>query len=425
MITRTKTKTAGLLFVFVFTFHFSPFTSFAQPRVLFIGNSYTEVNNLPQMTADVARSMGFEMTYSSNTPGGCTFSQHCTNQSMALIRQGGWDFVVLQEQSQLPSFPQSQVEDEVLPYAAQLVQAVYASSPCAEPMFYMTWGRRDGDTQNARYFPVLGSYEGMDSMLCLRYLYMAETNDASVCPVGRVWRHLREEHPDIELYQSDGSHPSIAGTYASACAFAVMFFHGNPEDILFVPSGLPDADATIIREAVHDVVYSHDQRWHRPRPQIIIDETSTDGFSATLTLHPRHADSLLVDFGDGFRFTTLDTLLQHTYTDTGIYNVTLVAMRHCMTDTATTTVHITDSDSVGIAQCRVHNLQLSILPNPSSSRPVVLLDDIPVNNTRISVITPDGKRIPFSTMDETTSAGVYLISVKTERGGITGRFLKQ
>ena len=38
------------------------------PNVLFIGNSYTEVNNLPQMTADVARSMGQSFTWSSNTP---------------------------------------------------------------------------------------------------------------------------------------------------------------------------------------------------------------------------------------------------------------------------------------------------------------------------------------------------------------------
>ena len=45
--------------------------AFAQDskRVLFIGNSYTEVNNLPQMVANVAQSMGDEVVYNSNTPG--------------------------------------------------------------------------------------------------------------------------------------------------------------------------------------------------------------------------------------------------------------------------------------------------------------------------------------------------------------------
>ena len=93
-------------------------------RVLFIGNSYTEVNNLPDLVQRVAESAGDVLEYQSNTPGGCTFQQHCTNRSMELVRQGGWDVVVLQEQSQLPSFPQSQVEVELFPYAQQLVAAV-------------------------------------------------------------------------------------------------------------------------------------------------------------------------------------------------------------------------------------------------------------------------------------------------------------
>ena len=415
-----RTNTAGLFFVFVFVFIN---VSFAQPRVLFIGNSYTEVNNLPQMTADVARSMGFEMVYSSNTPGGCTFSQHCTNQSMALIRQGGWDFVVLQEQSQLPSFPQSQVEAEVFPYAAQLVQAVYAASPCANPMFYMTWGRRDGDTQNARYFPVLGTYEGMDSMLCMRYLYMAEANDASVCPVGRVWRHLREEHPDIELYQSDGSHPSIAGTYAAACAFAVMFFHGNPQNIRFIPTGLPEEDASVIREAVHDVVYAHQLRWHRPQPQVIIDEISTDGNSATIAIQTLNTDSLFVDFGDDFHLTTLDTLLQHSYADTGIYILSLIAMHRCMADTTTATVHIAPADSVSITQWPTPNDHLSIFPNPSTLLPAIMLNGENVND-HATVVTPEGRTLPFSALRDDSPTGVYLILVQDGDRIIQQKFVK-
>ena len=92
---------------------------FAQvhPRVLFVGNSYTQVNNLPQMVSDIALSMGDTMTYASNTPGGCTFEMHCHNQSMTMICEGGWDFVVLQEQSQLPAFPMDSVELYVFPFA--------------------------------------------------------------------------------------------------------------------------------------------------------------------------------------------------------------------------------------------------------------------------------------------------------------------
>ena len=120
-----------------------------QRQVLFVGNSYVYVNDLPQMLANVAESMGDEAVCESNTPGGCTFSQHCQNHSMDLIRQGGWDVVVLQEQSQYPSFPQWQVEQQVFPYAARLVDSAYAANPCVEPMFFMTWGRKNGDHDNA------------------------------------------------------------------------------------------------------------------------------------------------------------------------------------------------------------------------------------------------------------------------------------
>src|SRR4051812_10943292 len=81
---------------------------FSQPqtfRVLFIGNSYTYVNNLPQIVADVASSMGDSLIFDSYTIGGYTLEQHfadtnCTNK----IKAGGWDYVILQEQSQLPAF---------------------------------------------------------------------------------------------------------------------------------------------------------------------------------------------------------------------------------------------------------------------------------------------------------------------------------
>ena len=312
-------------------------------RVLFVGNSYVYTNNLPAMIADMAASMGDQLQHTSNTPGGCTFQQHCTNQSMTLIQQGGWDAVILQEQSQYPSFPQSQVEAEVFPYAAQLVNAIYAASPCAEPMFFMTWGRRDGDQQNAQFFPILETYEGMDSMLCLRYTQMAADNDAALCPVGRVWRLLRTEHPEIELYSSDGSHPSMAGTYAAACAFYTLLFHRDPSELQY-DAGLNRDVATTIRTAASRIVWSSNQpdpQWLRPSPTASFD-SSIFNFQLSIFNFSTHADSLFWDFGDGATASTsadIDTIT-HTYSDTGDFTVTLVASRHCMTDTATLDIHI-------------------------------------------------------------------------------------
>ena len=241
-------------------------------RVFFVGNSYTQVNNLPNMVAEIAQNMGDEMIYASNTPGGCTFEMHCSNASMGKICQGGWDFVVLQEQSQLPAFPIEQVEEMVYPFAAQLVDSIYAFNPDGEAMFFMTWGRKNGDTEFGPMYPLMSTYEGMDSLLYARYMYMAEANDASVSPVGRVWHYLRDYHGEIELYMPDESHPSLAGSYAAACTFYTMLFGHDPDSITY-DADLSSKTAHLIRSAVHDVVFDSLWKWQRPDPSTLPSES--------------------------------------------------------------------------------------------------------------------------------------------------------
>jgi hypothetical protein len=102
---------------------------------------------------------------------------------------------------------------------------------------------------------------GMDSLLNLRYSMMAESNMAELAPVGAVWRYLRENKPSLNLYQSDESHPSLAGSYAAACTFYSLFFRKDPT-LISVDAGLPAQDAEAIRLASKNVVYSDFERWH-------------------------------------------------------------------------------------------------------------------------------------------------------------------
>ena len=176
-----------------------------ETKALFLGNSYTYYNQMPQMVSDIAESMGEELVTASNTPGGYTFEGHTTNlASLALIEEGNWDFVILQEQSQIPSFPVAQVANESLPYAEALNDLIETYNPCSETVFYMTWGRENGDAGNCEFWPPICTYEGMDDLLAASYLTMADDNEAIVSPVGRVWRWIRENHPDLNLYDSHG-----------------------------------------------------------------------------------------------------------------------------------------------------------------------------------------------------------------------------
>ncbi len=115
-------------------------------EVLFIGNSYTYANNLPDLLKQIALSFGDTLLHDSSTPGGATFNVHSTSaQTFSKINQQQWDYVVLQAHSQEPSFSSSQVANDTYPYAQQLVSLIAANDSCTEPIFFMTWGRKYGD----------------------------------------------------------------------------------------------------------------------------------------------------------------------------------------------------------------------------------------------------------------------------------------
>ncbi|MCQ2263809.1 MAG: T9SS type A sorting domain-containing protein [Bacteroidales bacterium] len=232
-------------------------------KVLFIGNSYVYTNDLPLMLKTLAQGCGHELEYSQSTPGGCFFQQHLNNPSTTnLIAAGGWDHVILQEQSQTPAFPIGQVQSQCFPYAQQLCEKIRQITPDANIVFYMTWGRKIGDATNCPNYPPLCTYEGMDSLLYERYMMMAEQNHTAVSPVGRVWRVLRTQHPEIELYNSDESHPSQAGTYAAAVTFYTILFRQSPTCITNDMS-VNAAAAQAIRQTVENVVYDSLDYWYQ------------------------------------------------------------------------------------------------------------------------------------------------------------------
>lgn len=108
-------------------------------RVLFIGNSYTLNNNLPDITADVAASAGDELIYGTAAFASYTLQLHSENSTtLSMIHQGGWDYVVLQEFSQNPSEPLAWVQTNVFPYVQYLDNEINTYNPGVETMFYMT-----------------------------------------------------------------------------------------------------------------------------------------------------------------------------------------------------------------------------------------------------------------------------------------------
>jgi len=233
-------------------------------NVLFIGNSYTFYNNLPTIISSIANSMGDFLNTEESLVGGSTLQNHANNNNTTnLIMMGDWDYVVLQEQSQYPSFPLWQVEQDVFPYASQLNDLIHQYNECGNTVFFMTWGRENGDQSNCQNWPPVCTYEGMDDLLRERYMTMANNNNALVSPVGAVWRFIRESGYNIDLYSTDESHPSLLGSYVAGICFYTTLFQKNPLDIPWNSDlGISESNAQLIKETVKQVVYDSLEEWY-------------------------------------------------------------------------------------------------------------------------------------------------------------------
>ena len=304
----------------------------AQERVLFIGNSYTAANSLPTMVAALASSVNQNLACSQQTLGGATLYQHAqSNATYSKLASQSWDYVVLQAQSQEPSFPYSQFSSQTLPYAIELVDSIRSIAPCAQPVFFRTWGRENGDQFNCAAFPPLCTYEGMDSMLHRHYSLMADTTDAYLSPVGSVWKHIRDTDSTINLYTSDGSHPSLAGTYAAACTFFTVITRMDPNSITDDQNLNPGVAATI-RQATKDVVYDSLSVWGVGAYDTQAGFTATmSNDTLTYTDTSVFADSVHYDFGDGNFSATPDGI--HAYGQDDFFTVTQYAYRCGKVDT--------------------------------------------------------------------------------------------
>lgn len=207
-------------------FLFMTLAAFAEDpqRVLFIGNSYTGVNKLPDVFLEVVKDSGRPApVVKSSTPGGRTLKQHLgIAGSMKLIDEGGWDVVVLQGQSQEPAIAEvdEAVRKEFVESAAELCKRVRAKSPKARIFFYETWARHTDYWTAAKKGPDVGANpKEMQARLRKWYGVVAKDNGATFVPCGDAWELNYASASPLRLHTKDHSHPEFVGTYLNALIF--------------------------------------------------------------------------------------------------------------------------------------------------------------------------------------------------------------
>jgi hypothetical protein len=197
-------------------------------HILFIGNSFTSYHDMPAIVEKMAREAGEDVRVTMLATGGYTLQNHFEDQNaLAVIDSRVWDDVVLQEQSQRFAFRQDWVTQNSFPYGEALANHIRKRSPKVRLYWYETWGYRNGDVENCAampHLPWLCNYQGMQAQIHVNMTEMARRTRADLVEVGTKWQQHLQQHPQIELYDADGMHPSPTGSQLAAHAFYSELF---------------------------------------------------------------------------------------------------------------------------------------------------------------------------------------------------------
>jgi len=176
-------------------------TSSTDFNILFIGNSHSRVNNLPNLVKILIETgMQDKNVDAQVAPYSGFLAEHLAiGSTKDLVESRAWTHVILQAQkyssSGLYSYPTTAAENWIR----------IAKARNATPLLFPEWPRRGNFEEGQRVYDL--------------HLYIASQEPACVAPIGLVWDQVITTHPSIVLHAPDGNHSSLAGALLTSYVF--------------------------------------------------------------------------------------------------------------------------------------------------------------------------------------------------------------
>ncbi len=175
-------------------------------KVLFLGNSHTFFNDMPQIFKNICAEKGKDVEVGMLAHPGVTYGWHYnqfTDLRFALL-WGGYDYIVMQQAAHSPC-PE---KEETLADGKKIIELARANG--VTPIQTMPWAeKRDPDHQKGMYDI---------------YNTLAEETGVKLTVAGNVFEDVFYNYPEIDMYYEDGEHASPYGSYTIAmAAYAAIF----------------------------------------------------------------------------------------------------------------------------------------------------------------------------------------------------------
>ncbi len=215
-------------------------------NILALGNSFSFYKAPVWMLKEIARSQGHQMDLRMNVKGGQTFAQHMNLEfSRTAVEKGGYDYAILQDQSQQHSKYYQSQSASILAGTKDLMKYITENSPGCKVILENTWSYSTSD------YSGFGSFEAFDNALSEGGKMLAEATGAILSPIWAGFAKGREAGYD--MYHTDLKHQGEYGAYVKAC-INYLVLYGTPFDANVSDCNLPPKVAANLRKFAEEIV---------------------------------------------------------------------------------------------------------------------------------------------------------------------------
>ena len=387
-------------------------------KVLFIGNSITYYNNMPQMFCDLANDKGRNVIASIHAPGGSGIVDHYVSTALYhTIRDENWDIVVIQpgsSESAGVSFP----VDTTVKRANQLLDSIYKYNKCAKVYLYeIPYGIPANGGYN-QYFTVQQMFR--DSVT-----KMADKLKLQMLPAGECVRTYYSKYQNLLLHSSiNDIHPNANGSFMIAASFYAGIFQDSTFGASYYSTINVDT-AKRFFNLVDSIVLNNKSDWRINTYNLHAEFSFVqNNDTVQLSNNSTNFTNILWDFGDGSNSSLNNPA--HIYSASGNYQINLKVNKHACFDTANANITIDVINSFNTLKEDF----ISCYPNPVTNSLYFKADkDI----DRIKIYDINGKllfsEIPkqriYKMNVEALKAGTYIVYIYSADSIFVRKILKQ
>ncbi len=193
----------------------------ASVKVLFLGNSLTG-HSLPEVVNRLTDNTKNNIYVDDIILYGHSLYEISQSDSFTTkLSSERWDYIVMQESPYRIAYPDSFPRFPIRYALDRIKNMAYDNDKDTKLMFFMPYAYKDG---MAWYKNYTDDFFEMQQKIYDNSIIFANDYNMKIAPVGWAWYNVMYEGSAIELYTSDMSHPTVEGTYLSACVIYSSIF---------------------------------------------------------------------------------------------------------------------------------------------------------------------------------------------------------